>query len=212
MALVFDEEKHRYFLDGEELPSVSAVKKPLEDFSGIHPEVLAKAGRFGSAVHLMVKLRLEGTLDYGSLDEGLFGPLAAFEKFLKEIRPFDSPTGKLIDVKSRDFDRVCDPVQLAGYYQLWLENRDTLGTDPIIETPIASVKFAFAGTPDIIIPPRDGAEEFTDHRILFLGLDGRYKYVPAYNRAAWPVFAHLLRDLRQREATAALISSWRKRL
>ncbi len=210
-GLIFNEEEHRYYLDGEELPSVSKIKAPLSDFSMIDPEVLKRAGRFGTACHKMVELQLAGTLDYGSLDEALLGCLLAFELWLAEVKPFSITSGVLIDVKSRDFDRNADPVQLAAYYELWKESRETLGDLPIIERPLASIRYRYAGTPDIIIPPTNGAEDFTDHRILFLGRDGKYKYVPAYDRQAWPVFGHLLGDYRRSLTTQQIIKSWGNR-
>lgn len=210
-GLMFNEEEHRYYLDGEELPSVSRIKEPLVDFSMVDPETLARAGRFGRAVHKMVELYLAETLDYGSLDEALLGCLLAFERWISEVKPFGIKSGVLIDVKSRDFDHNADPVQLAAYYELWKENRIALGTGPIIERPIASIRYRYAGTPDIIIPPTNGAEDFTDHRILFLGRDGKYKYVPAYDRQAWPVFGHLLGDYRRAITTKEILKAWGNR-
>lgn len=209
--LVFDEEKHIYVVNGEQYSSVSKVKEPLTDFSMVDREVLARAARFGTAVHKMVELYLADDLDYGSLDEPLLGCLAAFEAWLAEVRPFEIQTGALIDVKSRKFDRVADPIQLAAYYQLWKENREQLGADPIIERPLASIVHRYAGTPDIIIPPKNGAAEFSDLRILYLGRDGTYQYTPAYDRQAWPMFGHLLGDVRREETTKKLIHSWRNR-
>lgn len=208
MNLLFLEATHEYFLDGERLPSVSEIKEPLTDFSMVSREVLERASRFGSAVHSMVELYLSDQLDYGTLDEGLYGPLEAFEKFLAEVKPFQIETGVLIDVKSRKFDRDADPVQLAAYHQLWLESGIR---EPIIERPLVSVKYRYAGTPDIIIPPKTG-DIILDHRILFLGQDGKYKYTPAYDRNAWPIFGRLLNDYHRRIETALMLEAWRNRI
>ena len=210
MTLTFRESDHKYFLNGEELPSVSKIKEPLTDFSMVAPDVMRRAQNFGKAVHKMAELYLLEQLDFSTLDEGLFGPLAAFELWLKECRPFQSGPA-VIDIKSRLFDRVTDPLQLAAYYAMWKENRDELGADPIIEKPLASIRYRFAGTPDIIIPPRDGAEDFTNHRVLYLGRDGRYQYTPCYDRNAWPVFGHLLGDYQRAITTAQILKSWRNR-
>ena len=208
--LTFDEESHQYHLDGERLPSVSEIKGPLVDLSGVAPAVLAKASQFGRAVHKMAELYFSNDLDYGSLDEGLFGTLLALERWLEEVRPFEDVDGKgaLIDIKSRKFDRVADPVQLAAYHQLYLENDIKEVT---IERPLASAKHRFAGTPDIIIPPKDGGL-ITNHRILYLGRDGKYTYTPAYERNAWPIFAHLLADYWRPQLTEQILNSWRNRI
>lgn len=208
--LVFDAEKHLYFYKGEPLPSVSRVKEPLTDFSMVAPDVMLRAQRFGTALHKMCELYLADDLDYGSLDEPLLGCLAAFELWLSEVKPFDNPAGALIDIKSRKFDRVADPIQLAAYHQLFTENRNLLGDGPIIERPLASIKYRYAGTPDIIIPPKNGGE-LTNWRVLYLGRDGTYQYTSAYDRQAWPMFGHLLGDVRRQETTQKFIQLWRNR-
>jgi hypothetical protein len=206
MSLVFTQEDHTYRLDGEPLPSVSRIKSPLTDFSMVDPEVLQRAADFGTACHKMVELHLAGQLDMSSLDENLFGCLDAWELFLSEVNPFEGP-GVIIDVKSRKYDRVADPVQLAAYHQLWIESG---AREPLIEQPMASAKFRFAGTPDIIIPHAEG-DIITDWRILYLGRDGKYQYTSCYDRNAWPMFGQLLGDYWRAQTTKTLINSWRNR-
>jgi len=207
MSLTFVEETHEYFLDGERLPSVSEIKSPLTNFDMVKPEVLARASAFGTACHSMVELYLAGTLDFSALDEGLYGPLEAFEKFLAEKKPFENEEGVIIDVKSRKYDRVSDPVQLAAYHQLWKESGSR---EPLIEQRMVSTKYRYAGTPDIIIPPAQG-DIILDHRILFLGRDGKYRYTAAYDHNAWPIFGRLLTDYHRRIETDLMIQAWRNR-
>ncbi|HAR44666.1 MAG TPA: hypothetical protein DCS05_00430 [Nitrospiraceae bacterium] len=204
--LTFDPEKHRYFLDGEPLPSVSQVKESLTDFSMVDPQVLRAAADFGTAVHKMVELYLAETLDFSALDENLYGPLEALERWLAEVKPFTAGPA-IIDVKSRKYDRVADPVQLAAYHQLYLENELEGVT---IERPMASITHRYAGTPDIIIPAEDGGP-ILNHRILYLGRDGKYQYTPCYDANAWPMFGRLLGDYHRQQVTNQLIHSWRNR-
>jgi hypothetical protein len=207
IGLVFDPDAHKYYLNGEELPSVSKIKEPVSpDFSMVRADVMQRACDFGHALHTMVELYFKGELDLGSLDDALFGPLEALEKWLVEIKPFEHP-GVVIDIKSRKYDRDSDPLQLAAYHQLWLEDGSR---EPIIERPMASIKYRFAGTPDIIIPPVEG-EVITDWRILYLGLDGKYAYTRVYDRNAWPMFGRLLGDYYRAQETENLINSWRNR-
>lgn len=208
MNLIFREEDHSYHLDGERLPSVSKIKEPLTDFSMVDPVVLQRAADFGTAVHSMVELHLNGTLDLGSLDDALFPVLGAWESFLAEVKPFDDDRGAMIDVKSRKFDRVADPVQLAAYHQLYLENELTEVT---IERPLASVQHRYAGTADIIIPPKGGGP-ITNWRILYLGMDGKYAYTPAHHAQAWPIFGRLLSDYWRQQQTEQILNSWRNRI
>jgi hypothetical protein len=137
-GLVFREEDHSYWLDGVRLPSVTKILEPLEDFSGIPAHILKKAGDYGSAVHLMQKLYFEDDLDETTLDDGLRGPLEALMKWERDyhhlftVRPIVErqlyhPKFKYagtpdivfpeddIDTKTRKFNKVRDPLQLAGY-------------------------------------------------------------------------------------------------
>ena len=204
MQLDFEAKSHTYSLAGAPLPSVSKIKAPLTDFSMVSPEIMAAAQAWGHAVHRMVELYLAETLDFSALDENLFGPLEAFERWLAEVKPFQAGPA-IIDVKSRKFDRVADPVQLAAYHQLYLEAGLT---EVAIERPMASVTHRFAGTPDIIIP---GDGPIINHRILYLGRDGKYQYTPCYDRNAWPVFGRLLADHHRQQATNEIIHAWRNR-
>ena len=51
--IVFDEHDHIYLVDGEEVPSVTTILKPLSDrgYGKINPSVLEYAARRGRAVH-----------------------------------------------------------------------------------------------------------------------------------------------------------------
>jgi hypothetical protein len=134
----FDQETHTYNLNGERLPSVTQILKPLYDFSAVPPDVLRRAAEFGTAVHKAVELYLKDDLDEQSLDPALVGPLTAFKVFLMDhpalaeqqpiieipiyhkrlkyagtpdlVYPYDD-----IDIKSRPFSESTDPLQLAAY-------------------------------------------------------------------------------------------------
>lgn len=65
--LRFDEEKHKYFWNEKEVPGVSAMLQKVglsKDYKGIDPFYAAR----GTALHLCIKLYLEGTLDEESID------------------------------------------------------------------------------------------------------------------------------------------------
>lgn len=137
MELTFKEDSHEYFLGDERLPSVSEIIAPLKDFSMIKPEVLEAKRQFGINVHKMIELYLEDDLDEMGLPEDLNGCLNAFKKWkdiyftlvetLKvEVQQFHPKlkyagtpdldfTEMIIDIKSRDYDSVSDPLQLAAY-------------------------------------------------------------------------------------------------
>lgn len=136
--LIFDETLHRYTLDGDVLPSVTQIIKPLYDFSMVPAGVLQRAAEFGTAMHLAVKLYLNDDLDEDSLDEPLQGCLSAFKEFqdtyhhiFKET-PVVEKTGyharlkfagtpdldfpsRVIDLKSRKVNMLTDGIQTAAY-------------------------------------------------------------------------------------------------
>lgn len=137
MELTFNEDSHEYFLDDERLPSVSEIIAPLKDFSMIPADVLENKRQFGTNIHKMIELYLEDDLDEDSLPADLKGCLDAFKKWkdiyftpvetlkveVKQFHPklkyagtpdLDLPDS-IIDIKSRDFDPVSDPLQLAAY-------------------------------------------------------------------------------------------------
>ena len=134
----FNEEFHCYELDGKPLPSVTRILKPLYDFSAVHPDVLKRAGEFGTAVHKTIELYLRDDLDEDSLDENLYNPLLAFKawqadnyEFHDRLFTIETPdyhaklkyagtadltcSDSVIDIKSRPVNMLTDPLQLAAY-------------------------------------------------------------------------------------------------
>lgn len=83
----FDEATHKYYLGNEELPGVTRVLSPLNDFSMIAPEVLQHAADRGKAVHRAVELFCADDLDEDSLCDEIKPYFAAFKQFYAEKRP-----------------------------------------------------------------------------------------------------------------------------
>ena len=85
--LEFEEERHIYRLNGIEIPSVSAVMKPLSSsvYGDVDPYVLSAAANRGTIVHEAI----ENYLNYGIEDipSTYTGYLDAFISFWKEYKP-----------------------------------------------------------------------------------------------------------------------------
>lgn len=135
----FDPETHTYTLNGERLPSVTQILKPIYDFSAVPAGVLRRAAEYGTAVHKTVELYLKDDLDEGSLDDALKGPLEAFKtwhgdhpEFRNRVPDIETlscnaklkyagtpdllyPDVAVIDIKSRPVNLLTDPIQLAAY-------------------------------------------------------------------------------------------------
>lgn len=83
-VLTFDAEKHEYRVDGQVVPSVTQILRPLMDFSFVKPEVLESAANFGTAVHRACELDDLGELDTEKLDPALGPYLAGWRMFCAE--------------------------------------------------------------------------------------------------------------------------------
>lgn len=143
---IFNEELHRYTLNGVVLPSVTQILKPLHDFSCVPADVLRRACEFGTAVHKTVELYLRDDLDEDSLDEPLYNCLLAYKAFeadhydvldcsyqietiqyhpkLKYAGTPDIDGDVVIDIKSRPCNLLTDSIQLAAYDHFKSGKRD----------------------------------------------------------------------------------------
>lgn len=83
MILTFVEEDHEYRLDGEVIPSVTEILRPLtaKQYGAINPEVLRIAAERGTDAHAACE-----AIDYGLEPEAAYpdiaGYIAAYEQFL----------------------------------------------------------------------------------------------------------------------------------
>lgn len=84
MSLTFDADTHTYRWDGEVVPSVTQLLRPLMDFSHVRPDVLDAAAAFGTAVHKACELADLDQLDEDELDPALAPYLAGWRKFCRE--------------------------------------------------------------------------------------------------------------------------------
>jgi len=82
--LRLDEATHTYYVDGLPVPGVTRVIEPLADFDKVPREVLDRAAKRGTAVHLATQLDDEDDLDEDSLDPVLIPYLEAWRKFRRE--------------------------------------------------------------------------------------------------------------------------------
>lgn len=136
---VFDEGRHVYTLNGAVLPGVTTViDNGLQPYAGVPRELLERAARFGTAMHLMVKYYLAEELDEDDLDPPLAGCLDGFKRFINDYRHFfdeaveiEKPgyhpklkyagtpdldfQSRLIDLKSRETNMLTDSIQTAAY-------------------------------------------------------------------------------------------------
>lgn len=82
--ITFNKEKHQYQLDGQVIPSVtrSLQDAGLVDFSKVNADILRRALKFGTAVHLACELWDRKDLNVDKLDTNLMPYLKAWCAFL----------------------------------------------------------------------------------------------------------------------------------
>ena len=82
--LTFDDQKHEYRHNGAVVPGVTGILSPLINLSFVHPEVLAAAQEFGTAVHLACELHDRDQLDMEALDPALVPYLDGWMQFCQD--------------------------------------------------------------------------------------------------------------------------------
>lgn len=82
--LTFDPGEHRYWFDNVEVASVTRILAPLNDFSGISPDVLREKAKLGSAVHTATEFDDSGDLAEESVHAMVRPYLDAWRKFRAE--------------------------------------------------------------------------------------------------------------------------------
>jgi hypothetical protein len=84
MTLRFEPAGHKYFLDEEQIPSVTQVLEREQVLDGIPRDTLEAAREFGQHVHSAIALALQKQLDWKKLDPKLVPYVSAAMLFVKE--------------------------------------------------------------------------------------------------------------------------------
>jgi hypothetical protein len=85
-AIELDEATHRYTVAGMRWPGVTEILRPLANFEGIPPDVLAAKADLGRRVHFACQLDDEKDLDPFSVEHDVLPYLEAWRRFLQETR------------------------------------------------------------------------------------------------------------------------------
>lgn len=141
----FEPKDHKYYLDNEEIPSVSQILNPLkDDYSRVPVSILERAQNFGNAVHQMISLHLQGILDEDNLDKNLKPVLDGFKEWQDKYKIIKNPISEkslchlklkyagtidiieidnlhIIDLKTRKLKPKYDLIQLTAYRELVMQ-------------------------------------------------------------------------------------------
>ena len=80
------DDNHVYRWNGVPVPGVTTILRPLNDFSGIAPDVLAAKADLGTRVHLATELDDAQDLDESSIEDDVAPYLEAWRRFKMDKR------------------------------------------------------------------------------------------------------------------------------
>lgn len=164
----FDPVDHKYYIGGQEVPSVTRILDPLNDFGGIPADTLELARQRGTAVHIATHLDDTHNLVEESVHPMILPYLEAWRKFKADTKPeIRQSEGQVYSMKYRyggGYDRV-----------LLLSNKNTLldikatATIPYTVGPqTAAYKSAYE---------EGGGERIEQRAVLHLRGDGTYRLI-----------------------------------
>lgn len=194
--LTFDEASHTYRLNGELLPGVTSILKPLSSYDDVPPKILEAASIRGTAVHLATELEDLDTLDYASLDDEMTGYLMGYQRFKEVMRP------EFIGIEQRTWHKT---LKYAGMYDREL----ILHGKPRAKLAILDLKSCVTMMPSTGPQTAAYREAVNSHRPnkkdhaverygLRLGRDGTFELIPYTGESDWHDFLACLRMLRFR--------------
>lgn len=181
-TLTFDEATHTYYLNGQKVPGVTSVLKPLTDYSTVPPDVLQAAADFGKAVHRACELDDLMELDEDTMDPALRPYLSAWRKFCADHRVSWLEIERPVHHQSLRYagtpDRIGDVQGLLSVVDI----KTTAELHPSVGPQLAA--YANAWSP--------GAASTMQRIAVQLNGDGTYVAKPYTDPADWPLFCSLL--------------------
>lgn len=176
--LTFDEAAHAYRWNGQLVPSVTQIIRPLIDLSGIAPAILENKRWIGTAVHRATELIDEGMLDPASIAPEIAGYLVAYREFLAAVKPQWLFTEQRVYSKDFRFAGTYDRQGEIHGHAAMLDIK-TGPSDPAIGVQLAAYEKA-------------EPVKYLRRYALHLEPDGRYQLVEHTDRNDWATFLSCL--------------------
>jgi len=194
-AFLFDAAVHQYTLDGQVLPSVTGILKPLQNFYGVPPDVLQAKAALGTAVHRACELLDNDDLDQES-EEGraglvpIAGYLDGYKKFKAELEPvvLENETQQYhpVHLYAGTIDR-----RYTIKHDLWdIDLKSTVAMSPVVGLQTAAYSEMFKA---------NGVRGKARRGALQLFPDGKYKLHEFKDPSDFAVFLSLLNVHRFKE-------------
>ena len=178
-GLTFDEDTHTYRYNGNVVPSVTTVLKPLTNLDMVPPHVLQAAADFGTAVHKACELDDLGELDLIALDPALVPYLMAWRKFSTEHSAKWVHIEKQVHNKTLGYAGTLDRFGFVDGMSTLLDIKSSIELYPSVGPQLVAYEKAI--------------EEPVIHRMAVqLKGDGTYVAKLYEDPTDWPVFCSLL--------------------
>ena len=183
--LTFEEERHLYHLNGDLIPSVSTVMKPLSQaqYKDIDESVLNMAAERGTAVHNAI----ENYVLYGLEDiaESYRGYFEAFKKWWEDMHPKPIATESKVYHKILRYAGTADMPAFIGGEKILIDFKTSAAVNKML-TGVQLEAYAKAY--------ESHGYAFDGKAILHLQRNGQYKwlYYDRNDRENWETFGALL--------------------
>lgn len=178
-ALTFDADSHTYRVGGQVVPSVTQLLEKLHSFAGVPRDVLAAAAERGTAVHIACEYHDTGGVDEESIDPAIRGYVAAYLRFLGDVRP------KWMAVEQRVFHR---PLRYAGT----LDRAGQIDGRPwIVDLKTGATSHPVWGMQTAAYAQAAGMPT-ANRGTVQLAADGTYRFREWKDPTDWPAFASLV--------------------
>jgi len=159
-TIEFDKDTHKYYINNQEIPGVSAVISYFEispKFYGVY------AANKGTYIHELLRLADESNL--GEYKEEFKWYINSWKDF-KNKYEYLLKDGSIVDIKTGQFYNYY-PIQLVAYKILAEENKMKYASEQFL----ISKTWMFGGTPDRIWAPK----RTINHLVLVMMKDEKYE-------------------------------------
>lgn len=163
--LTFDESTHTYRVGGKVVPSVTQILRPIIDFSGIDPAVLAAKADLGTRVHAACEFWDQDDLDESSVEDDVAPRLQAWQRFVRES------DARVLYAERRVYEPM---LGYAGTLDAVIEMG---GRRVIVDRKTSDDVPASAGPQTAAYLRALGDISVTRRAVVLLGADGRHQYV-----------------------------------
>lgn len=179
-GLTFDEATHSYFFDGNPVPGVTSILKPITDYSAVPPHVLQAAANFGKAVHLACELDDLGELDESQLDPALMPYLEGWRNFSREHGVQWFAIEQPVYNKALRYAGTPDRYGIVDGLNAVVDIKSTAQLYASVGPQLAAYANALTPSPSM------------KRYAVQLKADGTYTLKPYNDPTDWPLFASLL--------------------